>query len=88
MKVGLFTALFSKLSLDEVIKKVRPLGIRTLELGVGNYPGDPHLKLEWLTEPAKLREFRQKLDDQGFTLSALSCHGNPLHPNRRIADLH
>ena len=88
MKVGLFTALFSKLSLDEVIKKVSPLGIRTLELGVGNYPGDPHLKLEWLTEPAKLREFRQKLDDQGFTLSALSCHGNPLHPNRRIADLH
>ena len=88
MKVGLFTALFSKLSLDEVIKKVKPLGIRTLELGVGNYPGEPHLKLEWLTEPAKLREFRQKLDDQGFTLSALSCHGNPLHPNRRIADLH
>ena len=46
MKVGLFTALFARLSLDEVLKRVKPLGIRTLELGTGNYPGDPHLKLE------------------------------------------
>ena len=88
MKVGLFTALFPKLSLDEVIKKVKPLGIRTLELGAGNYATGPHIKLDWLNQPALLREFKQKLDDQGFTLSALSCHGNPLHPNKKIADLH
>ena len=43
MRVGLFTALLAKLSLDEVIQKVKPLGIRTLELGVGNYPGEPEL---------------------------------------------
>ena len=29
MKVGLFTALLANLSLDEVIQKVKPLGIRT-----------------------------------------------------------
>ncbi len=86
MKVGLFTALFAKLSLDEVIKKIKPLGIRTVELGTGNYPGDPHLKLEWLSAPAKLKEFKQRLDDQGITISALSCHGNPLHPDRRFAE--
>lgn len=88
MKVGLFTALFPKLSLDDVIKKVKPLGIRTLELGTGNYASDPHIKLDWLSQSVKLREFKQKLDDQGFTVSALSCHGNPLHPNKRIADSH
>ncbi len=38
MKVGLFTALLAKLSLDEVIKKIKSLGIRTVELGTGNYP--------------------------------------------------
>jgi len=85
MKVGLFTALFAKLSLDEVIKKIKPLGIRTLELGTGNYPGDPHLKLEWLSSPLQLKEFKQKLDDQGIAISALSCHGNPLHPNKQFA---
>jgi len=85
MKVGLFTALFAKLSLDEVIEKIKPLGIQALELGTGNYPGDPHLKLEWLNQPAKLKEFRQKLDDEGISISALSSHGNPLHPNKAFA---
>ncbi len=88
MKVGLFTALFAKLSLEEVIKKIKPLGIRTIELGTGNYPGDPHLKLEWSNSPTKLKEFKQKLDDQGITISALSCHGNPLHPNKHLAEVH
>ncbi len=88
MKVGLFTALFAKLSLDEVIRRIKPLGIRTVELGTGNYPGDPHLKLDWLSQPAKLKEFKQQLDDQGIGISALSCHGNPLHPNKKISELH
>ncbi len=88
MKIGLFTALFANLSLDDVVKKIKPLGIRTVELGTGNYPGDPHLKLDWLNSSPKLKEFQQKLHDQGITISALSCHGNALHPNKRIADAH
>jgi sugar phosphate isomerase/epimerase len=88
MKIGLFTALFARLSLDQVIEKIMPLGIRTLEFGTGNYPGDPHLKLEWLNAPAKIKEFRQKLDGEGLSISALSCHGNALHPNRPLARTH
>jgi sugar phosphate isomerase/epimerase len=88
MKVGLFTVLFAKLDLDEVIQKITPLGIRTIELGTGNYPGEPHLKLEWLNSSAKLKEFKQKLDDQGITISALSCHGNALHPDKHVAKVH
>ena len=86
MKIGIFTALFPKLTIDEVIKKIKPLGIRTVELGTGNYPGNPHVKLDWLGAPAKIKEFKQKLDDQGVTISALSCHGNPLHPNKKFAE--
>ncbi len=88
MKVGLFTVLLPNLSLDEVIKKIKPLGIRTVELGTGNYPGDPHLKLEWLSASSRIKEFKKKLDDQGVAISALSCHGNPLHPSRKMAELH
>ena len=88
MKLGLLTVLFSNLSLEEVIKKVKPLGIRTLELGTGNYPDSSHLNPDWLTQPAKLREFKRRLEDQGFSISALSCHGNPLHPNKKIAETH
>jgi sugar phosphate isomerase/epimerase len=86
MKVGIFTALFAQISLDEVIAKIKPLGISMVELGTGNYPGDPHLKLEWASEPAKLKELKAKLDDNGIGISALSCHGNPLHPNKAFAE--
>lgn len=85
MRVGVFTALLSQLSLDDVLKKLTGLGVTTVELGTGNYPGDPHCKLSMLQNKTELNEFKQKLADNGVTISALSCHGNPLHPNAEFA---
>jgi len=52
MKIGLFTALLANLSLDEVIQKVKPLGIRTLELGAGNFPASRTLNSNgWTSLP-------------------------------------
>jgi sugar phosphate isomerase/epimerase len=85
MKVGVFTALLAKFSLDKVFEKLKSLNIHTVELGTGNYPGDPHCKLSMLNDRQALKEFKHKLESNGFTISALSCHGNPLHPNAAIA---
>jgi sugar phosphate isomerase/epimerase len=85
MKVGVFTALLAKFSLDKVLEKLKSLNIHTVELGTGNYPGDPHCKLSMLNDRQALKEFKHKLESNGFTISALSCHGNPLHPNPAIA---
>ncbi|HLG98039.1 MAG TPA: sugar phosphate isomerase/epimerase [Bryobacteraceae bacterium] len=85
MRVGVFTALLAQFSLHQVLDKLKKLDIRTVELGTGNYPGDPHCKLSLLNDRAALKDFKQKLADQGFSISALSSHGNPLHPNRDIA---
>ncbi len=85
MKVGVFTALLANLSLDQVIEKLKSLGISTVELGTGNYPGDPHCKLSMLDSKTALKEFKQKLDDNGITISALSCHGEPLHPDPTVS---
>ncbi len=85
MRVGVFTALLADLSLDRVLEKLKALGVNTVELGTGNYPGDPHCKLALLDDAKALGEFKKKLDDNGFTISALSCHGEPLHPNPEIA---
>jgi sugar phosphate isomerase/epimerase len=52
-----------------------------VELGTGNYPGDAHCKLSMLDDRAELDVFKKALGDQGCTISALSCHGNPLHPD-------
>lgn len=59
MRIGVFTALLSQLPLDDVIRKLRSLGVKTLELGTGNYPGDPHCKLGMLTGTVALREFKK-----------------------------
>ena len=81
MKVGVFTPLLSQLTLPAVLDKLENLNISTVELGTGNYPGDAHCKLSMLENPAALNEFRQMLADHGSSISALSCHGNPLHPD-------
>jgi sugar phosphate isomerase/epimerase len=88
MRVGVFTALLAQLPLEDVLKKVKALKLDTVELGTGNYPGDPHCKLTMLGNVSELIEFQKKLADHGVSISALSCHGNPLHPNKTIAESH
>lgn len=85
MKVGVFTALLGQMPLDDVLKKLTANGVNTVELGTGNYPGDPHCKLSMLTNRTELNTFKAKLADSGVTISALSCHGNSLHPDPRTA---
>jgi sugar phosphate isomerase/epimerase len=85
MRVGCFTALLAQFPLDKVLEKLKSLNISTVELGTGNYPTDPHCKLSMLKSARELSEFKKKLADHGFSISALSCHGNPLHPDKAVA---
>jgi sugar phosphate isomerase/epimerase len=85
MRVGVFTPLLSSLPLSAVLKKLKALHIDTVELGTGNYPGDAHCKLSMVENASALAEFKEILADHGATISALSCHGNPLHPDHARA---
>src|SRR5689334_7080314 len=64
VRVGVFTALLAQMSLDDVLKKLKSLNIDTVELGTGNYPGDPHCKLSMLDSKSELSEFKKKLEGQ------------------------
>jgi sugar phosphate isomerase/epimerase len=86
MRVGVFTPLLSQLPLEQVLIKLKSHNIGTVELGTGNYPGNAHCPLSMLQDSTALADFKSKLNDQGFTISALSCHGNPLHPDPEHAD--
>jgi len=81
MRVGVFTPLLSQLPLKDVLAKLKGLDISTVELATGNYPGDAHCKLIMLDDSRQFAEFQGLLADQGISISALSCHGNALHPN-------
>ena len=85
MRVGVFTPLLSQLPLEDVLKKLATYDIHTVELGTGNYPGDAHCKLSMLDKPAELAAFKKTIKKYGATISALSSHGNPLHPDRERA---
>ena len=59
MRVGVFTALLAQFPLDKVLEKLKSLNIDTVELGTGNYPGDPHCKLSMLENERELNEFKK-----------------------------
>jgi len=89
MKLGVFAVLFGDKSLEEALDKVKEAGLDAVEIGTGGYPGDSHCNpAELLQDEEKLKQFQQAFEDRNLTISALSCHGNPLHPNSEIADKH
>jgi sugar phosphate isomerase/epimerase len=86
MKIGLFTTVLGSLAVRDLIAKVKALGhIEALELGTGGWPGHAHVDLEALSDPARARQYGQMFLDAGLSISALSCHSNPLHPDAAVA---
>ncbi len=86
MKLGVFTVLFGNLSLDAALDRAVEAGLECVEIGTGNYPGDAHCRpAELLADAAALAAFRKAVDGRGLEISALSCHGNPLHPRSDVA---
>lgn len=89
MKLGVFAVLLSDQPLEQMLDTVVELGLETVEIGAGAYPGDAHCRpAELLASDRKLRAFRDAFRERNLSISALSCHGNPLHPDRRIARAH
>ena len=85
MRLGVFTPLLSKLPFADVLAKLKSFDISTVELGTGNYPGGAHCDLRMLEDVAVLERFKSTIADFGVSISALSCHGNPLHPDKARA---
>jgi len=89
MKVGVFSAILSSSPLNKALTHIAGLGCETVELGTGAYPGDAHCKpAELLASKPKLEAFLGTVAASGLELSSLSCHGNPLHPDKKIASDH
>lgn len=86
MKLGVFTVLFGGTPFEEMLDYVTGLGLEAVEIGTGAYPGNAYCNPEALLADAKkLDAFREAIRSRGLVVSALSCHGNPLHPQRERA---
>ena len=57
-----------------------------MEVGCGGYPGKAHCDpAVLLSDPKKLQAFKDTFARSGLTISALSAHGNAVHPVPEIA---
>lgn len=89
MKLGVFTVLFGQRPFSEALDYIVRNGVEAVEIGCGAYPGKAHCDPDiLLKDPAALRQFRQEIESRNLTISALSCHGNPLNPNQAEAERH
>lgn len=89
MKLGVFDPVFGKLELEPMLDRIGQLGLQAVEIGAGNYPGDARCKpAELLRDAAARGRFADAFASRDLSISALSCHGNPIHPNadRAAAD--
>ncbi len=83
MKLGVFTTLLSNLPFEEALKYFTSLGIEAVEIGCGGYPGNAHANPDVLLNDNKaLDDFKELIKKYNVEISALSCHSNPVHPNK------
>ncbi len=86
MKIGVITNLLGDKPFEEALEYFVSKGIEMVEIGCGGYPGTAHADPDVLLgDEAKLEEFKALIKKYNVEISALSCHANPVHPNKEIA---
>lgn len=86
MKIGVFAVLLKKLPFEDALDYFVENGVEAVEIGCGGYIGNEHCHAgDLLADKSKLKAFQRAVADRGLEISALSCHGNALHPNGTLA---
>jgi sugar phosphate isomerase/epimerase len=89
MKLGVFAVLFSQMSLEKTLDYIKSVGVEAVEIGCGGYVGDAHCKApHLLQDDAAASAFKAAVESRGLTISALSAHANPLHPDPAVGEAH
>ncbi len=86
MKLSVVSGALWAMNLDESLGYLKSIGVTQFELGVGGYPGTKHADAKILSKDEKAREeLVATFKKHGMEISALSVHGNSIHPNKDIA---
>ena len=86
MKLSVFAVLLAEKSFDEACKYLADAGVQAVEIGCGGFPGKAHCDAkDFLAHPEKIEEMKGTLKKYNQEIAALSTHGNPVHPNKEIA---
>ena len=87
MKLGVMNPVLRAMDFETALKYLNSLDVHAIEIGAGGYPGDFHLDpKELLSDQSKVENYKALLKKYDIEISGISCHGNPLHPQKDIAD--
>jgi sugar phosphate isomerase/epimerase len=86
VKLGIFTVLFNNMTFEQMLDHVAEAGLDTVEIGTGGHPGGRYCDVKaLLASDEKRQAYLDAITSRGLEISALSCHANPLHPNKTVA---
>jgi len=86
MKLGVFNPILAGMPFEDAMKYLADSGVQAVEIGCGGFPGKAHCDpAVLLNDEAALEHFKAVLEKNHLEISALSTHGNAVHPNPEIA---
>ena len=86
MKLSVLAVALADRPLADALQFLKERGVQQVEVGCGGYPGKAHCDpAVLLSDPKKLQAFKDTFARSGLTISALSAHGNAVHPVPEIA---
>ena len=86
MNLSVMSPVLNQMTLEEGLAYLASLGVDSIEIGAGGYPGKTHLDpKDYLGKPEKIEALKALLAKYNLKVSAIACHGNPVHPNKEIA---
>ena len=87
MKLGVLTVALAAKPVEEAFAYLAKLGVQSVEIGCGGYPGTAHLDPEAaMKDPSIIANLKAALEKYNLTISALSVHGNPVSPDKAAAE--
>ena len=89
MKIGIVADCFQDISWEKACETAKKYGFKAIEPGCGGYKGKTHCNPQkLLNDRDMINEFVKMANNNDLEISALSCHGNPLHPQKKISEKH
>ena len=86
MKLGVFNPVLNDRSFEEACAYLEKHGVQMIEIGCGGFPGKKHCDPQILLHDGQqLEAFKDTLARHHLEISGLSCHGNPVHPDKETA---
>ena len=86
MELCVMSPVLNSMGLEGALKYLNSLDVKCMELGVGGYPGKELCDAaDYLANPEKIENLKNLLEKYNVKISALACHGNPVHPNKEKA---